>query len=50
MRVGERGEGLDKEGREGMERTSPFSFIFSSSLYGAYHFARRVLPLRMLLY
>jgi hypothetical protein len=25
--------------------TSPFSFIFSSSLYGAYHFARRVLPL-----
>jgi hypothetical protein len=25
--------------------TSPFSFIFSSSLYGAYHFARRVFPL-----
>ena len=25
--------------------TSPLSFIFSSSLYGAYHFARRVLPL-----
>jgi hypothetical protein len=25
--------------------TSPFNFIFSSSLYGAYHFARRVLPL-----
>lgn len=26
--------------------TSPLSLIFSSSLYGAYHFASRVLPLR----
>lgn len=26
--------------------TSPLSLIFSSSLYGAYHLARRVLPLQ----
>lgn len=32
-------------GEDGRERTSPLSFIFSSSLYGAYHFASRVLPL-----
>jgi hypothetical protein len=34
-----------KGGNRRGELTSPFSFIFSSSLYGAYHFARRVLPL-----
>jgi hypothetical protein len=37
-------EGRERKGKE-KELTSPFSFIFSSSLYGAYHFARRVLPL-----
>ena len=42
---GEIEEGEEGEEGEGSLRTSPFSFIFSSSLYGAYHFARRVLPL-----
>jgi hypothetical protein len=50
----ERGEdgGCKKEGEKGgweVERkalhTSPFSLIFSSSLYGAYHFASLVFPL-----
>ena len=33
---------------KGGRYTSPLSFIFSSSLYGAYHFASRVLPLLLL--
>ena len=28
-------------------RTSPLTLTFSSSVYGAYHFARRVLPLEI---
>lgn len=35
----------DAEKWEYRRQTSPLSFIFSSSLYGAYHLARRVLPL-----
>ena len=31
----------------GGARTSPLTLTFSSSVYGAYHFARRVLPLEI---
>jgi hypothetical protein len=41
-------EKIEVEEREASnaQRTSPFNLIFSSSVYGTYHFASRVLPLR----
>ena len=41
-----RSRNLGGPGIGGQRLTSPLSFIFSSSLYGAYHLARRVLPLQ----
>jgi len=42
-RTGRAGE----ERLAGGARTSPLTLTFSSSVYGAYHFARRVLPLEI---